>query len=79
MSSSPPPLAVIVLAAGKGTRMHSSLAKVLHPLAGRALLTHVLDVATHFFSKTRWDRFLLVPRSIAAREVDLQPQPGDRP
>ena len=46
MSSSPPPLAMIVLAAGKGTRMHSSLAKVLHPLAGRALLTHVLDVAT---------------------------------
>ena len=37
---------MIVLAAGKGTRMHSSLAKVLHPLAGRALLTHVLDVAT---------------------------------
>jgi UDP-N-acetylglucosamine diphosphorylase/glucosamine-1-phosphate N-acetyltransferase len=46
MSSSPSPLAMIVLAAGKGTRMHSSLAKVLHPLAGRALLTHVLDVAT---------------------------------
>jgi UDP-N-acetylglucosamine diphosphorylase/glucosamine-1-phosphate N-acetyltransferase len=45
MSSLPPPLAMIVLAAGKGTRMHSSLAKVLHPLAGRALLTHVLDVA----------------------------------
>jgi len=45
MSSSPPPLAMIVLAAGKGTRMHSSLAKVLHPLAGRALLTHVLDAA----------------------------------
>src|SRR5438093_3589387 len=45
VSPSPPPLAMIVLAAGKGTRMHSSLAKVLHPLAGRALLTHVLDVA----------------------------------
>jgi UDP-N-acetylglucosamine diphosphorylase/glucosamine-1-phosphate N-acetyltransferase len=37
---------MVVLAAGKGTRMHSSLAKVLHPLAGRALLTHVLDSAT---------------------------------
>ena len=36
MTSSSPPLAMIVLAAGKGTRMHSSLAKVLHPLAGRA-------------------------------------------
>jgi UDP-N-acetylglucosamine diphosphorylase/glucosamine-1-phosphate N-acetyltransferase len=37
---------MIVLAAGKGTRMHSSLAKVLHSLAGRVLLAHVLDVAT---------------------------------
>jgi UDP-N-acetylglucosamine diphosphorylase/glucosamine-1-phosphate N-acetyltransferase len=46
MTSSPPPLAMIVLAAGKGTRMRSSLAKVLHPLAGRALLAHVLDIAT---------------------------------
>ena len=45
MRSSPPPLAMVVLAAGKGTRMQSSLAKVLHPLAGRALLTHVLDSA----------------------------------
>jgi UDP-N-acetylglucosamine diphosphorylase/glucosamine-1-phosphate N-acetyltransferase len=36
---------MIILAAGKGTRMHSALAKVLHPLAGRALLTYVLEVA----------------------------------
>tara|TARA_B100001964_G_scaffold245560_1_gene333440 strand:+ start:7831 stop:9201 length:1371 start_codon:yes stop_codon:yes gene_type:complete len=38
-------LEVIVLAAGKGTRMHSALPKVLHELAGRALLDHVLDTA----------------------------------
>ena len=37
-----PPLAIVILAAGKGTRMHSPLAKVLHPLAGRPLIAHVL-------------------------------------
>ena len=36
-------LEVIVLAAGQGTRMRSQLAKVLHPLAGRPMLVHVLD------------------------------------
>lgn len=35
-------LAVVVLAAGQGKRMHSSLPKVLHRLAGRPLLAHVL-------------------------------------
>ncbi|MFP4062103.1 MAG: bifunctional UDP-N-acetylglucosamine diphosphorylase/glucosamine-1-phosphate N-acetyltransferase GlmU [Halochromatium sp.] len=38
-------LGVVVLAAGKGTRMRSALPKVLHPLAGRPLLAHVLDAA----------------------------------
>jgi bifunctional UDP-N-acetylglucosamine pyrophosphorylase/glucosamine-1-phosphate N-acetyltransferase len=38
-------LAVIVLAAGQGKRMHSALPKVLHQLAGRPLLAYVLDVA----------------------------------
>ena len=35
-------LACVVLAAGKGTRMRSALAKVLHPLAGRPMVEHVL-------------------------------------
>ncbi|HEX4927650.1 MAG TPA: bifunctional UDP-N-acetylglucosamine diphosphorylase/glucosamine-1-phosphate N-acetyltransferase GlmU [Burkholderiales bacterium] len=38
-------LAVIVLAAGQGKRMHSALPKVLHRLAGRPLLAHVLAAA----------------------------------
>ncbi len=38
-------LEVIVLAAGKGTRMRSALPKVLHRLAGRPLLDHVLRTA----------------------------------
>ena len=36
---------VVIMAAGKGTRMKSSLPKVLHRLAGRALVHHVLDTA----------------------------------
>lgn len=38
-------LEVVILAAGQGTRMRSSLPKVLHPLASRPLLAHVLDSA----------------------------------
>ena len=37
---------VVVLAAGKGTRMHSDVPKVLHTIAGRSMLQHVLDVAS---------------------------------
>ncbi|QDL36310.1 bifunctional UDP-N-acetylglucosamine diphosphorylase/glucosamine-1-phosphate N-acetyltransferase GlmU [Rhodoferax sediminis] len=36
---------VVIMAAGKGTRMKSRLPKVLHRLAGRALLDHVIDTA----------------------------------
>jgi bifunctional UDP-N-acetylglucosamine pyrophosphorylase/glucosamine-1-phosphate N-acetyltransferase len=39
------PLAVIVLAAGQGSRMNSDLPKVLHRLAGVPLITHVLAAA----------------------------------
>ena len=38
-------LAVIVLAAGKGERMKSSLPKVLHPVCGTAMVAHVLKAA----------------------------------
>ncbi len=36
------PLATVILAAGKGTRMKSDLSKVLHPLAGRPMINHLL-------------------------------------
>jgi len=38
-------LDIVIMAAGKGTRMKSSLPKVLHRLAGRSLLQHVLHTA----------------------------------
>ncbi len=38
-------LDVVIMAAGKGTRMKSSMPKVLHRLAGRALVQHVIDTA----------------------------------
>ncbi|WP_298200649.1 bifunctional UDP-N-acetylglucosamine diphosphorylase/glucosamine-1-phosphate N-acetyltransferase GlmU [Novosphingobium sp.] len=40
-----PPLAVVILAAGKGTRMKSDLHKVLHPIAGRPMLEHLIASA----------------------------------
>ncbi len=38
-------LSVVILAAGEGTRMRSQLPKVLHPLAGRPLISHALETA----------------------------------
>ena len=38
-------LAVVILAAGQGTRMRSDVPKVLHPLAGESMLSYVIDVA----------------------------------
>ena len=41
------PAAVVVLAAGNGTRMKSKLMKVLHPVCGRSMIGHVLTAALH--------------------------------
>ncbi len=44
---------VVVMAAGKGTRMKSSMPKVLHPLAGRALVQHVAQTAATLGARHR--------------------------
>ena len=36
---------IVILAAGQGKRMHSNLPKVLHPLAGKPMVQHVIDAA----------------------------------
>ena len=66
-------LAVIVLAAGQGTRMRSALPKVLHSLAGRSLVGHVLAAArslepVHIVAVVRHDRDRVV-----ATIAELQP------
>ncbi|HEX7952876.1 MAG TPA: bifunctional UDP-N-acetylglucosamine diphosphorylase/glucosamine-1-phosphate N-acetyltransferase GlmU [Burkholderiales bacterium] len=51
-----PPLNIVILAAGKGTRMHSTLPKVLHAIGGKPMLGHVLDRA----AALRADRTIVV-------------------
>ena len=47
-------LDIVIMAAGKGTRMKSRLPKVLHRLAGRPLLQHVLDVSAALGERRTW-------------------------
>lgn len=61
-----PQLAIVVLAAGQGTRMKSALPKVLHPLAGIPLIGHVLATArelapTSVLAVVRHDRDAVAP------------------
>ena len=51
-----PPLAAVVLAAGKGERLASDIPKVLHPVAGRPLLWHTMQVVR----AARPDRIVVV-------------------
>jgi len=60
------PTAVIVLAAGGGTRMKSDTAKVLHPIGGRSLLRHALTAARG----TEPDHLVVVVRHDRERIVD---------
>lgn len=52
MTSQQPPRTVVVLAAGEGKRMRSTLPKVLHPVLGRSLLGHVLAAADGLADRT---------------------------
>jgi len=42
------PVDIVILAAGQGTRMNSSVPKVLHTIAGKTMLQHVVDAASEF-------------------------------
>ncbi|CAN5362591.1 bifunctional UDP-N-acetylglucosamine diphosphorylase/glucosamine-1-phosphate N-acetyltransferase GlmU [soil metagenome] len=69
-----PRLAVIVLAAGQGTRMKSRRAKVLHPIAGVPLIGHVLATArelaaAHVITVVRHER-----ASVAEAIAELMPE-----
>lgn len=64
------PAAVIVLAAGAGTRMKSALPKILHPMGGRSLVGHALDAATslqpeHLVAVVRHQRDRVVDHLVA--------------
>jgi bifunctional UDP-N-acetylglucosamine pyrophosphorylase/glucosamine-1-phosphate N-acetyltransferase len=72
-------LAIVILAAGEGTRMKSSLPKVLHPICGRPMIDYVLETA----ESLKPDRLLVVLGQGADRiktmlkgktEVVLQPK-----
>ena len=67
-------LAVIVLAAGQGTRMKSSRPKILHSIAGRSLVGHVLSTArelqpSHVVAVVRHER-----DTVAATIAELMPE-----
>jgi bifunctional UDP-N-acetylglucosamine pyrophosphorylase/glucosamine-1-phosphate N-acetyltransferase len=66
---------VVVLAAGKGTRMKSPRPKVLHRLAGRSMIHHVLAVAAEL-EPTRAVVVLAPDVADVAAEVDRGPQPA---
>ena len=72
---------VVILAAGMGKRMQSSLPKVLHPLAGKALLSHVIDTARQLKSTNQAAICVIyghggdqVPQMVAASDISFAKQ-----
>ena len=64
---------VVIMAAGKGTRMKSSMPKVLHRLGGRALLQHVIDTAAQIHA-----RRVVVITGHGAEQVEASLSHNDR-
>ncbi|MCB2021023.1 MAG: bifunctional UDP-N-acetylglucosamine diphosphorylase/glucosamine-1-phosphate N-acetyltransferase GlmU [Burkholderiaceae bacterium] len=65
-------LDIVIMAAGKGTRMKSALPKVMHRLAGRSLLQHVLDTAAQLGA----DRIVTITGHGADRVESAVAAPG---
>jgi len=70
------PVDVVVMAAGKGTRMKSKLPKVLHLLAGRALVQHVVDTAAALSAR---QVTVITGHGAAEVEASLAKNTGSRP
>jgi bifunctional UDP-N-acetylglucosamine pyrophosphorylase/glucosamine-1-phosphate N-acetyltransferase len=80
------PVDVVVMAAGKGTRMKSVKPKVLHRLGGRALAQHVIDTAAGVSARSavvitghgaeQVEAGLCAPAGVALRYVRQEPQLG---
>ncbi|MEZ0494740.1 bifunctional UDP-N-acetylglucosamine diphosphorylase/glucosamine-1-phosphate N-acetyltransferase GlmU [Sphingomonas sp. IW22] len=72
------PIAAIVLAAGRGTRMRSDVHKVLHPIAGKPMLLHLLDSVSALGAERQvvvvGDRREQVEAAVAGRGVGIAHQ-----
>ncbi|MDE1902498.1 MAG: NTP transferase domain-containing protein, partial [Alphaproteobacteria bacterium] len=71
--------AALILAAGKGTRMHSARPKVLHELAGKPLIAHVLGAVAAL--KPQYTAVVIAPNqndvaaAVAPADFVIQRQP----
>lgn len=71
------PLAAIILAAGQGTRMRSALHKVLHPIAGKPMLAHLMDSLASVSSTAGSRQIVVVGKSREQVEPAAQARGAD--